>query len=91
MSAEPPEFTDLRANLFPGAGRFGLRLLVAVWLVMVFGGLASLWAYAKTPGPDSAAPPSWPSATTLQRDQARPSAGPVSASALRSDRTDSRA
>jgi hypothetical protein len=72
MSATPPEFKGLRADLFPGAGRFGLRLLAAIWLVMVFGGLASLWAYAKTPGPESAAPPSWPSATSLQRDQKRP-------------------
>lgn len=73
MSDKPSEFQELRANLFPGAGRFALRLLVAAWLVMVFGGLASLWAYAKTPGPESVAPTSWPSATALPRDPARPS------------------
>jgi hypothetical protein len=49
------------------SGRGLTALAIICWLLVVGIGLKRLWAYAYTPGPEAAAPGSWPATSQLPR------------------------
>src|SRR4051812_30924255 len=53
-------------------GSWGLGLLCALWLGAVAGGLGLLLQYKNTPARELAAPSTWPAASILEHDPARP-------------------
>jgi hypothetical protein len=49
--------------------RLVLFVFMALWIVVVGGGLSILWGYENTPGVAAVPPPIWPSDSQIQRSQ----------------------